>query len=260
MMNLSSLRFALPAAVALLFSSAIAGPVKLVAVETKAALPPEADDIVFGQYPEQGMEVKATFLAWPDEGSAIIEIKEKKCRVTETVDAGSGQPVKLKMEFDSFPKVAKDGSIGVHALEYSLPEDPGSGRVKVSGNLAVVTAKGVKTEKVDAVALANGSKFKAGDLNLEVTGLQKEDGKTKFGLKAAKPMSAIKDIRFLGPDGTVIASERNGRSWGTIFRSYSETWQIELDGDIKEVKVEFDLHQNLAEKEIPFDFVLPSAM
>jgi hypothetical protein len=248
------------AAAACLSSVAHAGPVKLVSVETKAALPPEAEDIVFGQHPEKGAEVKATFLLWPDVGAAIVEIHEKKCRVTETVDSATGQPVKVNVEFGSFPKLAKDGSIGSHSLEYTLPEEPGSGRLKISGTLAVTTATGVKTEKPDGFALADEAKLKAGDLNLEVTGLKNDDGKTKFGLKSSKPMSAIKDIRFFRPDGTPVESRRNGRSWGRMFGSYSETWQIELETEIKDVKIEFDLHQNLAEKEIPFDFALPSAL
>lgn len=243
-----------------ILSIANAEPVKLIGVEIKAALPAEAEDIIFAQHPKQGTKVEATFLAWPDEGSAIVEIKEKKCRVSETVDAGSGQPVKVKIEFGSFPKLDKNGLVAAHSLEYLLPEEPGSGRLKFSGTLCVVTAKGVKTEKVDQCALANAAKLKAGELNLVVTDLKTKEGKTKFGIKSSKPMAAIKEIRFLRPDGTAIPSDRNGRSWGSIFGSYSETWQLELEGEVKDVMVEFDLHQNLIEKEIPFDFTLPSAM
>lgn len=239
---------------------AFAGPVKMVSVETKAALPPEAEDIIFGQHPDKGTEVKATFLVYPDEGGAIVEIKEKKCRVTETVEAGSGQPLKWKIAFGSFPKVAKDGSIGAHSLEYSLPEEPGSERVKVGGVLAVVMAMGVKTEKVDSLALANGSGIKAGDLKLEVKDVTRQGGKTRFSLHSTKRMSVIKAIRFFRLDGSEIPSDQNGRSWGSMFGAYSEDWQFELKGEIGEMKLEIDLHQNVTEKEIPFDFVLPSAM
>ena len=260
-MEKSMKRIIHPTAALICFCSfADAKPPKLIGVETKAALPPEAEGIVFSQHPKQGTEVKASFLVWPEEGSAIVEIEEKKCKVTESVDLATGQPVKLKIEFGSFPKVDENESIAVHSLEYPLPEEPGLGRVKISGILAVVTSTGVKTEKMDTLALADAAKLKAGDLKLEISDLKSDDGKTKFNIKSSKPMRAIKEIRFLRPDGTAIPTERNGRSWGSMFGSYSECWQFELTGDAKEVKVEFDLHQNLAGKEIPFDFVLPGAM
>ena len=247
-------------AMAGLLSSVFAGPVKLVSVETKAALPPEADDIVFGNHPEAGGEVKAAFLIWPDDESSIVEIKEKKCKVTEVVDAASGQPVAVKIGFDSFPRVAKDGKVAVHAVEFPLPEEPGSGRIKVSGIITVVAAGGVKTEKIDGFALAENAKLKVGELSLSVDEFSVRGGKTEFQLKSSKPMSGIKEVRFFKPDGTALKLEQAGSSRMSGFGGYSETWSMQFDGEEKEVKVEIDLHQNMAEKEIPFDLVLPAAM
>lgn len=248
------------AALALLSAESLAGPVKLVAVETKAALPPEADQIVFGNHPKAGSEVKATFLVWPDDESSIVEIKEKKCKVTEVVDGANGQPVDIKVDFDSFPRVSKDGKVAVHAVEFPLPAEPRSGQIKVSGIITVVAAKGVKTEKIDGLTLAENANLKAGELSLSVDELTVKGGKTEFELKSSKPMSGIKEVRFFKPDGTALKLEQSGRSRMSGFGGYSESWSMQLDGEAKEVKVEIDLHQNTAEKEIPFDFVLPSSL
>ena len=260
-MQFPILRFVLPAAAAALFcSNVFAGPVKLVGVEVKTALPEEADDIVFGQHPKNGTEAKATFLILPDEGESIVEIREKDCEVGEIVDKESGQPVKLKVEFGSFPRVAKDGSVAAHSLEYPLPEDPGSGRIKVGGVVNVLVSKGVKTEKTGETTLVEAGKLKAGDLNLEITDLKTEDGKMNFGLKSSKPMTAIKEIRFMKPDGTAIESRRHGSSKMRMLGTFTETWNFALDAGDTAVKIEFDFYQNPTEKEIPFDFVLPSSM
>ncbi|MFM7182319.1 MAG: hypothetical protein ACKO2G_12760 [Verrucomicrobiales bacterium] len=233
---------------------------KLIGVETKTALPPEAEDIVFGQHPDQGAEVKAIFLVWPDAEASIVTIKDKKCKITEIVDAGSGQPLKLKAEFGKFPKAAKDGKVAAHSVEFQLPEDPGSGRLKMSGVLTVVSAKGVKTEKIDNVSLAENAKLKAGDFELKVEGLKEKEGETDFRIESTKSMAAIKAVRFLRPDGTVIESQQGGRSWMSGFGGYSESWSFEIKGEAKDLTIEFDIHQNMADQEIPFDFVLPTSL
>lgn len=232
--------------------------VKLISVEMRAAVPEEADEIAFGQFPDNGTKVQASFLVQAEEGKSLVDIKEKKCKITEITDAASGQPVKVKVEFGSFPRTSKDGKMAVHSLEFSAPEGQAAGRLKVSGTLAVVTAAGVKTEKPESLMLVDAAKVQAGELKLAIDDLKTEGGKTSFDLKSSKPMAGIKDIRFYKPDGTEVKGNRNGTSTMSGFGTFSESWSIQMEEEVKELRFEFDMHENMTEAEVPFDFNLPA--
>lgn len=240
--------------------SVAAQPVKLISVEMRSAVPKAAEEIAFGQFPDNGTKVEVGFLIPAAEGKSLVDIKEKACKITETTDAASGQPVKLKVEFGSFPRVSKDGTLAYHSLEFEAPAEPAAGRLKLSGTLALVTATGVKTEKQENLVLVDAAKVQAGALKLTIDDLKTGGGKTSFDLKSSKPMSAIKTIRFYKPDGTEVKGDRNGSSTMSGFGTYSESWSFHLEEEVKELSFEFDIHQNITETEVPFDFNVPAGL
>lgn len=233
--------------------------VKLVSVETNCALPANAKDVVFGQHPDAGVEVKAGFLIQPEAGASLIDIDEKKCKIKEVTDAESGQASSLKVKFGSFPHLSKeDGGPGFHELTVTNPAAEAKGRIKVTGTVHVTVSKGLATEKPGALAMASGLEIKAGGLTLKAKGVKIEDGKLCFQLESGKSLKSIKAIRFLDAQGKEVKSRRSGSSTMSVMGMFSETWEMEVETTAKDLAVEIDFFKDLEEKDIPIEFVLPA--
>ena len=235
--------------------------VELVSVEIKTALPKAAEDVAFGQFPDEGVEVEAGFLITPETGSSVVEVDEDKCKIKSVVDAASGAASKAELEFGNFPRTSKkDGGPAYHSIEFAAPGDAPSGRLKVSGTVHAKISKGTVVEKVAKLALANGSVIKVGGLSLKVGDLMAGDDKLKFSLGSGKPMSGIKEIRFFGADGQAVEGERGGSSRMSGFGSYSESWDYEVKSGSKEISMEVVFFKDTESKDIPFEITVPAGL
>lgn len=232
--------------------------ITLVSIETKAAAPAAAEDVLFGQFPKEGIKSEAGFLITPGDGASIVSINEDKCKVNTVVDAATMQAVQTKLKFGHFPRTSKDdGGPAFHTLEYSGPP---AGTLKVAGTIHAVISKGTETEKNPHGTLANGKILKAGDLTLKVADLLVGEDKIKISLTATKSMANIKKVRFLTADGQEVKCERRGSSRMGMLGSFKEEWEFELATGEKDLAVEIDLFQSPESIEIPFELTLPASL
>ncbi len=234
--------------------------VRLVSVSVKAPVPPEAESVAFGNFPDKNVEVEAGFVVLPGEGKSIVEAPEKKARVTEVVDAGNGQPMKLKAKFGNFPRLADGGKALWQTIEFDAPTDAPSRRLKLSGTIQAKISSGVTVEKVENFKLENGKSVTAGKLELKIGDVKTDDGDTELSFGAKEPLSSIKDIRFLGADGKALTADRRGTSRMSMLGSFSETWNFEIKGEVKDVSLEVEFFKDIETVELPFDFELPAGM
>jgi hypothetical protein len=232
--------------------------VALVSIETKAAAPAAAEDVLFGQFPKEGIKSEAGFLVTPGEGLSIVSINEDKCKVNTVVDAATMQPVQVKLKFGNFPRTSKeDGGPAYLTLEYTGAP---AGTLKVAGSIHAMVAKGTETEKNPRGTLSNGKTVKAGDLTLKVADLLVGEDKIKLSLTATKSMANIKKIRFTGADGQEIKSERRGSSRMNMLGAFKEEWEFEVATGDKELGIEIETYKSPEASTIPFELTLPASL
>ncbi|HET7746138.1 MAG TPA: hypothetical protein VFM29_02490 [Vicinamibacteria bacterium] len=179
--------------------------------------------------------------------TGIVDIDEDKCSI-ETVTDDKGTNLMEEARFGSFPKVSKDGSVGMVDLEVRVRPAAGSSMVKATGSLVYMAATGTKPVKAK-VGLENGKTFKIGTTTVTVDGVTVEEGRTNLTFKLPKStMLTIKDVRFLDDAGQPLEGNRMGSGWMNDQAEMS----FALQTAAKTATFEFDVWQGVKENTVPF--------
>lgn len=179
--------------------------------------------------------------------SGIVDIDEDKCNI-EAVTDDKGTNLMEEARFGSFPKVAKDGSVGMVDLEVRVRPAAGASSVKATGTLVYLAATGTRPVKAK-VGLENGKTFKIGTTTVTVDAVTVEEGRTNFTFKLPKSLLlTLKDVRYLDDAGQPIEGHRMGSGWMNDDAEMS----FALQTAAKTANFEFDVWQGLKETTVPF--------
>ncbi|HEY3323924.1 MAG TPA: hypothetical protein VGP72_25960 [Planctomycetota bacterium] len=157
--------------------------------------------------------------------------------------------------FNLFPKISTDGK---HcAVEVCSPNVPAKGcsGVTLEGTITMLCAS-QKTEHIQKdVALKNGTKISAPNLELTLDNVGKPDVGDEplgFTIRAFKELDELADIRFCKADGTEIKSRRTATSKMGILGNLTVEWNYNLAEKADVATIKLFLWSNLQKKRLPF--------
>jgi len=150
-----------------------------------------------GQLAQPAMAVKAGTLekAVADNGDNLLPEKSWDRRV-------------------SFPRLSKDKKKIVFEVKMLVPKPQVRGLKEVTGSLEYLTSSGTKNVDLGTLTIKKGSKGKA--LGAEITNVEASKfhkGETEVRLKLLGDRASIKDVQFLGADGTPMETKSSGSYW-----------------------------------------------
>ncbi|MEW6368942.1 MAG: hypothetical protein AB1714_30295 [Acidobacteriota bacterium] len=180
--------------------------------------------------------------------AGIVEIDDDACSLTSVTD-DKGTNLMEEVDFGPFPKIAKDGTVGM--LEVTTRGRPAAGATSVSaqGVLVFTSATGSKPQKVTNVKLENGATFKLGKTTISVSEVTAEAESMSLTLTLPSSILAtIKGMRFLDAKGVDLEAHRS-----MTFQSGGEA-QVSYDvpAVLKTAAIEFDIWQGLKSQQVPF--------
>ena len=181
--------------------------------------------------------------------AGIVEIDDDACSLTSVTD-DKGTNLLEEADFGPFPKIAKDGSVGM--VEVSTRGRPAQGATSVSaqGVLVFTSATGSKPQKVTNVKLEKGATFKLGKTAVTVSEVTAEAESMSLTLTLpSSTLGTIKGMRFLDAKGVDLEAHRS-----MTFQSGGEAEvSFDMSTVLKTATIEFDIWQGLKQQQVPFN-------
>lgn len=180
-------------------------------------------------------------------GAGLIEIDEDNSSLDTFTDEKTTQ---YAAEFESFPDVTKDGTMGAIEIESKIIPPAGTGALVAEGTLALSVATGAKPTKVPNVRLENAKTFKLGTATVTVDEVADgEEGAQTFTLNLPRSvMNSIRSVKFMDAKGTEIEGSRTSSG----YMNDEANMGFSVKTAAKTLTIEFDQWQGLREMKVPF--------
>lgn len=181
------------------------------------------------------------------EGAGLIEIDEDNSSLDTFTDEKVTQ---YAAEFESFPDVTKDGTMGAIEIESKIIPPAGTNTMVADGTLALTVAAGVKPVKVANVRLENTKTFKLGTATVTVDEVAAGDeGAQTFTLNLPRSvMAGIRSVKFSDAKGEEI----EGSKTSSGYMNEEANMSFSIKTAAKTVTIEFEQWQGLREMKVPF--------
>jgi hypothetical protein len=145
--------------------------------------------------------------------AGLVEIDEHASTVTAFADY-KGQNLLEEASFGPFPKVSKDGSVGLAEVGVHARPSAGATALSVEGTIAVTLANGSKPQQIPNVRLEVGQTMKLGTTTITIKTVEVSGDSTTITLGIARQaMNAIRDVRFLTAQGAPMESRSAGSGY-----------------------------------------------
>jgi hypothetical protein len=181
------------------------------------------------------------------EGQGLIELDEDNSSLDTFTDEKTTQ---YAAEFESFPDVTKDGTMGAIEIESKIIPPAGTATLVADGTLAMTVAAGVKPLKVTNVRLENTKTFKLGTATVTVDEVAAGDeGAQTFTLNLPRSvMASIRSVKFLDAKNQEIEGSRTSSG----YMNEEATMGFSVKTSAKTVTMEFEQWQGSRELKVPF--------
>jgi hypothetical protein len=159
--------------------------------------------------------------------------------------------------FGPFAKTSKDGKMGLATVEGKIAPSAGATKALAKGKLAVRVGTKKTNHKPGKVALKKGTVFKAGTAEFTVGESKSEGDGISLTLDTKQDIATLASIRFLGPDGKEIESDRTMTSSMGAFGAKQYSIGYNLKTKQAQVSIELEVWDDMKTTMVPFDVTVP---
>ena len=158
--------------------------------------------------------------------------------------------------FGAFPKVSKDGKAGMISLTTPRVPAAGASEVQAAGFIFITAASSKKTEKTELLDFKKGTVFKVGKISFTMTKAAVDTDETEVELETNNDIKELASLRFIGGNGEVLPSDRQGFSSMGFSGARTMTIDYSVKGVHPKVIIEAEIWQDAKEVKIPFDLTV----
>ena len=122
-----------------------------------------------------------------------------------------------------------------------------------AGSIAITTASTKKTERTKVIELKKGTTFTLGKTNFKINQVKAESNGTEVELETSDDLTALAEVRFIGPDNTKLEAKKGGSSSMSFGGKTTSSREFTIKGAAGSVLIEGDIWQDAKQVNLPFD-------
>jgi hypothetical protein len=181
----------------------------------------------------------------------IVDVDDSKCSLTVLTD-DLGHNLLDGVDWDSFPKVSKDGRLALIEVTSKSRPSKSASRIRAKGTIHLRIAGSERTEKIENLKLEVGIKTHIEENILQVMKVQKENDGLNLVLQSKRTFTeTFKAVRFY------TSKDHSINIWGRGSFTFGNASQMEYNLDLRSMPetliMEIDLWQELEGLDIPFE-------
>lgn len=177
---------------------------------------------------------------------------EKGTDLTKRAQTGWGSRSWL-----SWPEVGDDGHTASFGITSKRVPAAGAKELHLKAAIVLRCGSAVKSAEVKGLALKKGSALAAGSLKMAVKNVQDGgwggDAKMTVELTSRQPLTPIRKLTFLAPDGKEIKHRRQGSGSSSLGRTTTYTTSYALSRKVQTVTVRIEYYSKVQTLTIPVD-------
>lgn len=185
------------------------------------------------------------------ENKRIVEVDDNKCAMLEFTD-DQDQNLLDGVDWGGFPKMSEDGGLAMIEVSSKVKPSQNASRIHAKGSVFMRVASALRSEEIESLKLAAGTKANIGQEVMEVMKVETDDDGTTLVVQIKRKVrDDMKEIRFYTMDGNGI------EIWSTGSFTFGNASQVEYSLDIKPapeaIRVEIDMWTELENITLPFE-------